>query len=91
VTAWTDSIDAQITALDAQVTAETAKRAALVVQQGFAVGQALDQLTDAIEALDAILAARAEWRAVLEDARSLGYLPDPRSKFYNEDLGGFLQ
>jgi hypothetical protein len=91
MTAWTDAIDAQLTALDAYVVALGAERAVLVTRSASAAGQALTELERAIVQLDEIVVLRVLWRDVLVDARELGYLPDPRSRFYNEDLGGFLQ
>jgi hypothetical protein len=87
MTLWTDAIDAQIAALDQYVVRLGVERASLVVQQGFATGPRLDELTQAIVEIDEMIAGRNAWRAVLEDARVLGYLPDPNSQVY-ERLNG---
>lgn len=91
MTAWTDAIDVQLDALDDQVIAETAQRVFIEAQLIFAEGQRAAELQRALDMLDEVAAERMQWRAVLIEARALGYLPDPRSRFYNEDLGGFLQ
>lgn len=91
MTAWTDAIDGQLGRLDNRVVAETAQRVYLVAQQAFATGQRASEILAAIAQLDLVLAERVVWRAILVDARALGYLPDARSRYYSEDLGGFLQ
>ncbi len=89
MTAWTDAIDGQIDRLDDQVIAEMAQRAYLVAQFDLSTGQRAAELLAAIAQLDQVLAERVVWRAILVDARALGYLPDARSRFYIEDQGGF--
>ena len=91
MSAWSDAIDEQIDRLDDQVIVETGQRAYLVALFDLSTGQRAAELLAAIAQLDQVLAERVVWRAILVDARALGYLPDARSKFYNEDLGGFLQ
>ncbi len=94
MTAWTNAIDAQLAILDARAIAEAAQRVYLVTRLSQITNpsdQRAVELQRAIDILDESITERVVWRARLVEARGLGYLPDPNSRFYNEDQGGFLQ
>ena len=87
MSAWTDAIDEQLDKLADQLEAEVAQRVFLGEQLIFATGQRVAEILRAVEILDEETAQRVLWRTVLIDARALGYLPDPKSRFYSEEPG----